>query len=601
MIVYYDPLDKNCKSVTGGIEENAIFTLKIDIPEATSCSVVIRSDGKSEERVFAMIPSNGAFTAEISLGCGLYWYHFKSDVGDVGKGDNGLAVFCDYPKSYQLTVYKKSSYPTGFYGGIIYQIMPDRFCRAKGFGNAEGKKMRSDWGGMPEYLPDDRGKILNDDFFGGNFEGIRQKLRYLQRLGVTHVYLNPIAKSHSNHRYDTADYMSIDPLLGTEDDLKRLIQDGKELGITFIFDGVYNHTGDDSIYFNKYKRYGDGGAYNDRNSAYAQWYEFKNYPDEYACWWGIDVLPTIRKDCKEFQDFIAGDGGVIDKYMSLGFGGVRLDVVDELSDEFVARIRNKVKQYGEDKIIIGEVWEDATNKIAYGVRRKYFLGEELDSVMNYPLKDAVIEYVLSGNGKALEKTVKEQIDHYPSNALNGLMNIIGTHDTPRILTVLGKCGKLKIDRSDMAYEILTAEEKREAVKKLKCASAIQFFIYGVPSIYYGDECGMEGNKDPFNRKCFEIEKADGNVLDWYKKITSLRKSCAVFSGGETVDVKSDGGVFSFKRKTRDEEIMFVANCGFSMCEVRLNCSTDEIINNIKTDKITLNTYDFAVFYKRVKQ
>ena len=294
--------------------------------------------------------------------------------------------------------------------------------------------------------------------------------------------------------------MKFDRLLGTDEDFVNLINSGKEKGIEFIIDGVFNHTGDDSLYFNKYGNYSSIGAYNSKVSPYYSWFTFQEYPNEYTSWWGIDILPTINKNSKEYEEFITGDNGVLDRCLKMGVNGVRLDVVDEIPDSFVQKITSRVKKYGEDKIVIGEVWEDATNKIAYGVRRKYFQGGELDSVMNYPLKNAIIEYVLTGKAQTLYKTIREQIDNYPAHSLACMMNILGTHDTPRILTVLGKMGNLKKERDDMEFETLSSYEYELGVKALKCASLLQFTLYGVPCIYYGDEIGMEGNKDPFNRR-----------------------------------------------------------------------------------------------------
>ena len=241
------------------------------------------------------------------------------------------------------------------------------------------------------------------------------------------------------------------------------------------------------IYFNKYNSYDSIGAYNGKESKYYSWFIFDKFSKEYLSWWGIKTLPTINKNSMEFEEFITGENGVLDRCLKMGVSGVRLDVVDEIPDSFVTKITQRVKSYGEDKIVIGEVWEDATNKIAYGVRRKYFQGGELDSVMNYPLKNAIINYVISGNTDEIYHTVREQINNYPSFSLNCMMNILGTHDTPRVLTVLGKRGNLKQNRIDMVNESLTQYEYDMGIKMLKCASLLQFTLYGVPCIYYGDE------------------------------------------------------------------------------------------------------------------
>ncbi|MBE5742156.1 MAG: glycoside hydrolase family 13 protein [Clostridiales bacterium] len=598
MKVYFDPLNPAYKSVSGGVACNQSIKFKIDVSGAKICYLILRCDENGKTERIKMKKNKDSFSFTVPpIKKGLYWYCFLVDGQKVGKDYFGFGEIGGYTGDFELLVYDSNqTYPKSFCGGVMYQIMPDRFAKAEGFGLQDGKRMRKDWGGIPEFLPRD-GKIRNDDFFGGNFEGIRRKLPYLKQLGVTRIYLNPIFEAKSNHRYDTGDYMKFDSLLGTDEDFENLISSGKELGIEFIIDGVFNHTGDDSIYFNKYKRYNSVGAYNDKKSPYYHWFIFQKYPDTYLSWWGIDTLPTVDKNSEEFEEFITGDNGVLDRCLKLGVSGVRLDVVDEIPDSFVKKITQRVKSYGEDKIVIGEVWEDATNKIAYGVRRKYFQGGELDSVMNYPLKNAIIDYVINGNANFLYKTVREQLDNYPHFALNCMMNILGTHDTPRILTVLGKRGNIKTERIDMVNEKLTEYEFNEGVKMVKCAVLLQFTLYGVPCIYYGDETAMEGNKDPFNRRCFQEENAKGELFEFYKYLGGIRKKYSVFKEGKVVDVQKNKGVFTFTREYKNHSLTVAVNCGDAVCDVEVLGAEKEITRNVKTSKIALNKYDFAIFYK----
>ena len=597
MKVYFDPLNCACKSITGAVSDKDILKLKIKTSGANSCVLNLKSDD-GEEFLYKMRKYRGTFILNLPpLNKGLYWYYFTVDDKKVGKNDFGFAEDGEWTGSFELLVYKRGqTYPKSFCGGIMYQIMPDRFCKADGFGDNTGKRMREDWGGTPEYKPRD-GKIRNDDFFGGNFEGIRSKLDYLKELNISRVYLNPIFESNSNHRYDTGDYMKFDPLLGTEEDFKNLISSGKEKGVEFIIDGVFNHTGDDSVYFNKYGNYKSEGAYNSKNSPYYDWFIFQEYPDEYTSWWGIDTLPTINKNCKEYEEFITGENGVLDRCLKLGVNGVRLDVVDEIPDSFVKKIASRVKSYGDDKIVIGEVWEDATNKIAYGVRRKYFQGDELDSVMNYPLKNAIINYVITGNASTLYKTIREQIANYPAHSLNCMMNILGTHDTPRILTVLGKRGVIKQDRNEMENEVLSKSEFDLGKKMLKIASLLQFTLYGVPCIYYGDEIGMQGNKDPFNRRCFDFEKRDDEIFKWYKNLADLRVKIPALKEGKVTNLQFKKGVLTFTRESENSSITIAVNCGDEVFDLVVKGYEKEIIRNVKSCKIPLNKYDFAIFYK----
>lgn len=598
--IYYNSLDKVCKSVIGAITVGDDLKLTVISSDAETCRLILRYDGEYECGYDMEKFADGFSIVLSGLKCGLIWYYFTVDGEFYGNDGFCVAEKQGEVDPFQLSVCrarKDVEYPKGM---IMYQIMPDRFARAEGYGLAESKKLRNDWGGMPEYLPNENGKILNDDFFGGNIEGIRRKLPYLKSLGVTYIYLNPICKAYSNHRYDTGDYLSIDPLLGNEDDLIKFIQEARKYTICIILDGVFNHTGDDSIYFNKYGNYNSVGAYQSKKSNYYNWYTFTDYPDKYDSWWGIDVLPTVRKDCSEFENFISGSGGVIDKYLSLGVGGFRLDVVDELPDRFVKKIYSAIKSRNENNLVIGEVWEDATNKIAYGVRRTYFTERELDGVMNYPLKNAIINFVLTGKSVQLKQTAISQIDHYSANNLNMLMNILGTHDTPRILTVFGKNGDIGETREEQVKLNLTEGEYALAKRRLKAAAFLSYFLYGFPCVYYGDEIGMQGGKDPFNRRCFVESGADTELLDFYKLLGKIKGKYSCLSGGETFGVGGDGGVFYFKRRDKNGVCLAVVNCGDLPVEVNLKNKENEIMSGVKLDKITLKNCDFAIFYKNAR-
>ena len=402
--------------------------------------------------------------------------------------------------------------------GLMYQIFPDRFARSKDFQAPKQNKtyiMREDWGGIPHYLPDEEGKIRNNDFFGGNLKGIIEKLEYLSDLGVTVLYLNPIFEAYSNHRYDTANFMEIDPMLGTEEDFRRLCTRAREAGIRVILDGVFNHTGSDSIYFNKYGRYPEIGAYQSKESSYFSWFRFSDFPDDYECWWGIDTLPHVNETDPGYMDFILNNkNSVVRHWLACGASGFRLDVVDELPDEFLDRFREIVKEYDEDAVIIGEVWEDAASKVSYGKKRRYLGGNQLDSVMNYPLQKAIIGF-LNGylSGETLSQTIEGLWKNYPETVFYGLMNILGTHDTARILTQFEEAENDEAGRDDIDI----------AKQKLFAAIIIWALIPGIPCIYYGDEIGMRGGRDPFNRMCFIPEETDPEIYRHYRKLIAFRK------------------------------------------------------------------------------
>ncbi len=591
----YNPIDKNyCKS-GGTLPCGNTFFVHVKTT-ADYCSLIIENDKSKQTAVYRMNRVNGGFSVAINgLKTGLYFYYFNCGGQLFGKGGllNAVQYEADNINKYQLTVYKRNYNPPKWLnGGLIYQIFPDRFNK---FGNCKVKgRLLREWGEEPFYKPNSEGKILNNDFFGGNFKGIIKKLDYLKDLGVTAIYLNPISLAYSNHRYDTANYLKIDSLLGSEDDLRQFINSAHRKGIKVIFDGVYNHTGDDSVYFNKYGNFDSVGAYQSKKSKYYNWFTFQDYPNEYTSWWGINVLPTVNKNCKQFEDFICEK--VLPYYFSFGFYGVRLDVVDELPSRFVKRIRKTVKKLNPNAIIIGEVWEDATNKIAYGNRREYFQGDELDSVMNYPLKNAIINYVISGNNNQILSVISEQLNNYPKKSLQVLMNVLGTHDTARILTVLS--GKNIPEKRDEARLIkLSNSELKLATKRLKVAFAILFTLYGVPTVYYGDERGMQGAKDPFNRRCLDFNVNDKEIYSFIKKLSKIRIENAEIFSGDTKILACDSGVLSFKRYCENKEITVIVNAGNNNYTVNAE-DAEELLTKTAKKTYDLEKYSILILKRR---
>lgn len=604
MNFYFNPLDEKCKNVVGGISQrkNLILTVYTDLD---TLDLQVYNDKTAEKFSVKMTKIEGGFTAMLTkLKSGLYFYCFSHnnlnfyrelDITKTVISEKECNSVEDIEKNYyQLTVYERAfSVYKKYAGGVIYQIFPDRFYRYGEDFTVEQGKIKRNWGEMPYYKPNEKGKILNNDFFGGNLKGIEKKLPYLKSLGVSIIYLNPIQKAFSNHRYDASDYSKIDELLGTDEDFKNLCKKAKSLGISVILDGVFNHTGDDSVYFNKYGNFNSVGAYQSKNSPYYKWYQFENFPNEYKSWWGIDILPTINKKSKDFENYIAGKNGIIEHFLNLGASGYRLDVVDELPSSFVKKIRKTVKENSKDNFLIGEVWEDATNKIAYGTRRYYFSGNQLDSVMNYPLKNAIINYILSGNVYELKRVILEQINNYPKNALNLLMNLLSTHDTPRILTVLGD-SNFPESKDEMAVKTLNGREYNLALKRLFVAVVLEFTLYGIPTVYYGDETGMQGYKDPFNRQCFNFENTNGIITEFYKKISKIRHNNEEFKNGLTEIIYAENGVLAFKRKTKTSEILIVTNTSsyeykFTTKEPLLN-----LITNEKNKEFIVKEYGYLI-------
>lgn len=543
------------------------------MPRSFSCegvTLIIREDaGNTKEMPLYWCGQNGDeeywdiyFTPEKE---GLYFYRFSYKT-PFGKGNiflksGGVGEFAPEGKEWQLTVYKKEfATPDWIKGGIMYQIFPDRFYFSgeKKEGVPKDRIMHESTLEQPLYLPDENGKILNNDYYGGDFKGIKEKLPYLKELGVTVIYLNPVFEAHSNHRYNTADYRSFDALLGTREDFKELVDTAASLGIKIIIDGVFSHTGSDSIYFNKEKRYGEKGAYNDESSPYRAWYNFK--PDgTYESWWGIETLPETNEENESFLEFITGENGVIKDMLSLGVMGIRLDVADELPDKFLDSLYRRVKKENRDAFVLGEVWEDASNKISHGGRRRYLLGDQLDSVMNYPFCAAILSFMRYGIAESFSESVVTICENYPKPALDTLMNHLGTHDTARILTRL-VCPELETkEREIQAKHTLSYEQYALAKTLLKTATVLQYTLPGFPSVYYGDEAGLTGGRDPFNRAFFPWGREDGELTDWFKKLGKIRSSLSCLKDGTFKMYSAMLSCVAYERIGENNRIFVIAN------------------------------------------
>ena len=439
----------------------------------------------------------------------------------------------------------------------MYQIFPDRFNRSGEVVVREGGIYHDNWLDTPEYLPVD-GYVLNNDFFGGNFQGVIEKLDYIESLGVTILYFNPIFEADSNHKYDTSDFSKIDPCFGGEEEFKNLIKECDKRGMKIILDGVFNHVGENSKYFNKGNKYNEIGAYQSKNSEYYDWFKFINYPTKYDSWWGIELLPAINGDSYSYVDYICGENGIADKYLKMGIGGFRLDVVDELNDYFLNKLTKRIKETNSDAIIIGEVWEDASNKVAYGKRRYYFTKNQLDGVMNYPWKNSIINFIRSGNSEGLQGEIFEVINNYPKKNLHSLMNILGTHDTERIITTLAGRERGRSSKEELAKLSLTADEKNHGKRLVMLSSLLQYTLPGVPSIYYGDETALEGYQDPLNRRTFPWGKEDCELINWFKILGEVRRE-ECFISGDLILTEHQNGIISFKRISENSEILVVVN------------------------------------------
>ncbi len=455
-----------------------------------------------------------------------------------GKGQ----LYNSMPKWYQITVYHKSEVPEWYKEGIVYQIFVDRFCNGNKDGKVTNPKKNSfiygRWTDSPFYIRDQSGNVVRWDFYGGNLLGVREKLSYLKTLGVTIIYLNPIFESPSCHKYDTSDYENVDSMFGNNEIFKELCETAAELNIRIILDGVFSHTGADSKYFNMYNNYEGVGAYQSLQSKYYRWYRFSDYPKVYDSWWGFSNMPNVDEMNPSYLEYIIqGEDSIIKKWLELGASGWRLDVADELPDEFIKLLKIRMREIKKDSVLIGEVWEDASNKVSYSKKREYLFGYELDSVTNYPLRQLIIDYVCKNIGaEYFAKRFKSLYENYPKENFFSTMNMLGNHDTERIFSVLGK-----------------------NIALLKMAIILQMALPGVPLIYYGDEAGLTGGKDPDNRKPYPWGRENRKILELYREICRLRCKEEALKKGNIHIRDSYNGILCFERWTNTEKIIVIIN------------------------------------------
>ena len=583
----YDPL--LFKFPKGVISKNNTVKFHVDFSGDEIPKIVyfmLKKDDENDYKYLEMTKSNGYEFEYSFTKSGHYWYNFQFVYENfcvyLNKTyDNFSYLSNEKGEDFlQLVTEKEYTCLNSMQGGIIYQIYVDRFCK---WGDVKCRKpliMRNDWGGLIDKNTKDP-LIINLEVFGGNINGIRSKLDYLKELGVTTIYLNPISQANSNHKYNTSDYMKIDDMFGTETDFKNLIEQSKQRGMGIVIDGVYNHTGSDSIYFNKNGTYDTLGAYKSKESKFYSWYDFDEYPDKYRSWWGSDTLPSINRNSKDFQNFITGDNGVLDKFLKLGIKGVRLDVVDEITDEFVKKIEMRVHKYDENNVVMGEVWEDASTKCSYSVRRKYFVENELNSVMNYPIKETVLDYIYSKDSKNLVSSLRMLENNYPKPVRDNLMNFLTTHDTKRVFSEL-----LEHNGGD----------KKLAITLYKIASTLIFTLPGVPSIFYGDEYGMENNSGS-SRGCFDWKNYQNEIYDWFLKLSKIRKF-SVLKDGEINILYAAHGKFAFERTDEKERIIVITNLSSSNFDINLDGEFISFLTGEKVVNHTLKQNEFDILIEK---
>ncbi len=594
MIIEHNSHDLLYRIPHGAVKTGTKITLRLSIesgsiPEKVEC--ILNNTALSMHYSFH-INSTRVYECEFSSpdseGLIFYYFYCECEGNKAYYGNNSLSLGGigeereNIPESlYQITVYDKDfKTPDWAKRAVFYQIFPDRFCRE---GNTPFHGIKREWDCEPFYKKEQfGGSYLSNDFFGGNFKGIIKKLGYLKDLGISAIYLNPIFKSPSNHRYDTSSYEIPDETLGTIEDFKELTERASSLGIKIILDGVFSHTGADSVYFNKFGTFNSLGAYQSKDSPYYNWYSFYEFPEKYESWWGFDTLPNVREMEESYLSFIMGENGIAQKWLRLGASGWRLDVADELPDEFIEKLRTAIKKENKNSFLIGEVWEDASKKESYGKKRRFLWGKSLDSVMNYVFRSAVLDYLTSENSSLFLKRLSSLYENYPKESLYCALNLISSHDVPRALTPLSGAPDFRtLDRIAQHDYVIDENSLCLARKRMCLAFTLQLTLPGAPSVYYGDEIGLTGYADPFNRAPFPEDKKDDFLFGHLKKLIALRNNNPCLQTGDFTPLFYKDAIVCYMRSISGGTDMFGNKCTNGSILVIINSSSAE--NGIELD------------------
>lgn len=632
--VTHDSWNKDERSPWGAVEEGTPVTLKIKTGagDVTNAKIMVTKANMTAKGGDEYNPDydsgvttyynmtkiatkdgqdiwQGSFTPQ---DYGIYGYKFvlndTKEYGDDTKTGGTGELKLAGTKYFQLTAYKKGyETPNWAKEAVCYQIFPDRFFNGdKANDNARDTARGSQpiqhrsWATPPANSGAgalDGDKWDCNDFYGGDIAGITKKLDYLKGLGITAIYLNPIYAASSNHHYDARDYDAVDPFLGTFEDLQKLTAEMNKRGMHLIMDGVYNHVGDDSIYFDRYGKYKTVGAYEYWSRIYdlqntkglsleaakaeakkqleaegqvfspyhwENWFDIKNSKtrDEmgekyaYHDWQSFSSLAPFRdKDYPGYSaatplhtdlgDYLLygrnGDKGVIMKWFDYGLSGWRLDVAKEVPSGFWAKTREEVKsiktQTGETPLLLGEIWQDGS---------QFFMGDSMDSVMNYKLSDTLMHFVMGGKAQDSDDVLTQLRQNYPKQALYDLMNIVDSHDTARAIYLYGggKDGVVQASKSDFDYNL--------GKSRLKMAVAFELGYPGMPTIYYADEAGQFGSKDPDCRRTFPWGKEDKELQSFYQKAIAARNNNKnVFALGDLDTILAQDNIYAYQRTAVD--------------------------------------------------
>ena len=516
---------------------------------------------------------------------GLLWYYFIARDSEYNALYFGNARDClggvgeeyaEEPPSFQITVYRPDfQTPAWMRNGVMMQIMVDRFARCgrlDPMNLAPGTYYHQNWDDVPVLDRANDQDNSADDFFGGNLAGITEKLEFLHDQGITALYLNPIFESPSNHKYNTSDYRKIDPSFGTEEDFRRLCAKAKRLGMRVVLDGVFSHTGDDSLYFNRLGHYGRGGAYNDRRSPYFSWYDFREYPNDYDCWWGFKTLPNVNEEDPSYRQFIiSGEDSICAHWLREGASGWRLDVADELPMDFIRDFRLREKRENPEAALIGEVWEDPSNKVAYNKLRCYCTGETLDSCMNYPLREAVLDFLRCRiDAASFVRQVESMRENQPLPFFYAQMNLTGSHDKARALSILADVVNMEPARAYRYPIFLQNEDYACGRRRLIAAWKLLCALPGMPCVYYGDNAGLQGMSDPYCRGTYPWGHEDQVLVQAFRETARKRLASgalrtgtmALHAAGKDIVLivrAIEGGRDAFGDPAADEHVALAVN------------------------------------------
>jgi len=460
-----------------------------------------------------------------------------------------------FPYLCKADVYKSVNWAQE---GIVYQIFPDRFNNGDESINPEDV---SPWG-------DD---VTRETMFGGDLQGIIDKVPYLKDLGVTIIYLTPIFLSSTNHKYNTCDYYKVDPCFGDIEKAKELVDKCHEAGIRVTLDAVFNHSGSDFFAFKDVIEKGE-------KSKYKDWFFIESYPVDaekvnYLTFAeSISNMPKLNTQNPEVVDYLLG----VAKYWikEIGIDGWRLDVCDEVDHAFWREFRKAVKDANPDALIIGEISHESSS---------FLRGEQLDSIMNYPFRDLCLDFFAKGviDSQEFIYGLADQRARYMDGINKTMFNLLGSHDVARFLT-----------------------ECDGNVEKLKLAVAFKFTYIGIPYVYYGDEVGVEGENDPYCRRCmiWDEDKQDRDLYEFHKKLSAIRRENKSLIYGEFMPLYFDDGVVAYKRICNDEECICILNNfnGKRNIEIDIYGSYSDIMESeeVKINNgITLNPYEIKILRK----